>query len=90
MQTAEEFAKALEDECVYGITYEEQFYPESAVPLIEARDNAVRLALLEEIRAEAYKLDERCAWTDCVALAFAAAVAKYSSPVAEPSPGEKT
>ena len=53
METAAEFAKRLETECVDGIRYEERFSPEDAVPLIEDRDNAVRLDLLQRLLSHA-------------------------------------
>jgi hypothetical protein len=48
-QSAEAFACRLEEECVAGIKYEEHFCPDDAVPLIEARDKAVALRVLDEI-----------------------------------------
>lgn len=54
--SAEEFAKHLESECWYGIKYEETWHTEDSVPLIEARDNAVRIAVLNEVTDLAIEL----------------------------------
>lgn len=47
IESPEEFAARLKDECEDGIRYEEQFEPDLAVPLIKERDLANKLAVYD-------------------------------------------
>lgn len=59
------FAVRIRRECVYGPRWEEQYEPSTAIPLIAARDEAIREQLAietAELRAEVARLKEdlRC------------------------------